>query len=1245
MSIMDFCRKNKGSISIFLCLVLLPMVTYATMIVDASRLQASKSAISGAGDLALNSVMSEYDPDLKKLYGIFAVYGQNEDALKNELNKYFKDTLKNSIPQKDTNDYIDNFFNDVITGIFDGSYESVNDIEFDNFLTFNTENTDALLTMGSPVSDTSALERQINEYMKYRGPVSLGTNLLEKLNILKDSSKQTNVVNQKLEYTEQLSNVQSACDEAWQALVEYNTEVTNVRGYVENNDISDVAQKEGKRAEIVQNLMKKYNELNYRYKDLVDLTSLDKCKEFLKSKEKNKYLDNLNSNSYVNEKTSSDIMDTTAKDMIEILNTLENCGISFTPKASEYDISLPEDNGENTEDNGEDTEDNEEENTQNETIEVSCEDNFSNNITENMNRLNLNFNIRNEEISDDEIDTQVGSFYDTVGNIYDNIEKYAEIAGFIDAYTQLYEIYENKSEAVLASELKENVKSKITENRDYFRKVNDILKGKRDYITNMFAETSTSKLKEKAQEGVNQICSSLMNYSGKFNTLGSEAKDVCDKLDAVITALENAETSKEKWGEAVDGLDAGNTKSAMQSDFDTTTTQITKEDINELKEVMAQRKDVHDNDCLNIKKIKFFGIEVDKLNFDYIDFEKAVAFEHCFYGKGDLIKKERYLWVQEDKDLNDKEIKFYNILKGIANPVKSDLSEETSNTTGNINEGIKTNGWDIKSDNFNNISSEDQSKLYKINSENMTDSKVSEVKIYTDDDDKSKNEKSKNARKSLESANKFLANIQDMLKNLAETALLEEYTTEMFSCYTDGKEKKFETLSGSVACKENNNLEENEFFAPYYGAEIEYLLWGGNNPGDSVARNCAMIYLIRFALNAVFAFTSPEITSFSLEVATAIAGWTVVGVPIVQAIIIIAIAMGESALDIMALLDGEEVPIYKSASTWKLSATGLFKEVAKVVVDTTAAKIVDCSEKKINEIVDEAKNSAEGQSEKIKNYINSVAETKFMEISDVVRTNITTPIVNTIQNYTFSAEQISDEFDKEISNVYTDIDNKIKQLPPLVSDLASAVFDEFKKNYPLEDLKNRILNNSPEKVIDEITNKINEVIIGKEKDYVEKVKNELDKEIGEIADKTGEEAKKAIKNGINEVSSNISQSIDSAIPDDKNIMDKSDASKGKTFTLNYKEYCKIFMCIRLFTEKENVLNRTSSLIGLNVSKKKNNNDFNMSEAYTMFQINADVEMPTIFNWNVSVNADDNSLSFDNTSNNSVKIKYSAVNGY
>ena len=43
-----FCGKNRGAISVFLTLILVPVLIFSGIIVDISRLYAAKTVISGA---------------------------------------------------------------------------------------------------------------------------------------------------------------------------------------------------------------------------------------------------------------------------------------------------------------------------------------------------------------------------------------------------------------------------------------------------------------------------------------------------------------------------------------------------------------------------------------------------------------------------------------------------------------------------------------------------------------------------------------------------------------------------------------------------------------------------------------------------------------------------------------------------------------------------------------------------------------------------------------------------------------------------------------------------------------------------------------------------------------------------------------------------------------------------------------------------------------------------------------------
>ena len=63
-----FMGKNRGAISVFLALILLPMLIFSGIVVDVSRLYAAKTVVSGAGDLTMNAALSRYDKKLKDEY-------------------------------------------------------------------------------------------------------------------------------------------------------------------------------------------------------------------------------------------------------------------------------------------------------------------------------------------------------------------------------------------------------------------------------------------------------------------------------------------------------------------------------------------------------------------------------------------------------------------------------------------------------------------------------------------------------------------------------------------------------------------------------------------------------------------------------------------------------------------------------------------------------------------------------------------------------------------------------------------------------------------------------------------------------------------------------------------------------------------------------------------------------------------------------------------------------------------------
>ena len=73
--------------------------------------------------------------------------------------------------------------------------------------------------------------------------------------------------------------------------------------------------------------------------------------------------------------------------------------------------------------------------------------------------------------------------------------------------------------------------------------------------------------------------------------------------------------------------------------------------------------------------------------------------------------------------------------------------------------------------------------------------------------------------------------------------------------------------------------------------------------------------MIRFALNAIAIYTDLK-SKCSIKTATAVAGWSAIGVPIVHTLIMMGWAMAESMFDVHLLMKGESVPIFKTRNTW-----------------------------------------------------------------------------------------------------------------------------------------------------------------------------------------------------------------------------------------------------------------------------------------------------------------------------------------
>ena len=158
---MRFSRKTQGVISVFLILILVPVMVFSAMLVDGSRMVSAKAIAQEASDLAALSVLSDYNGTLKDEFGLFSLGDSSkaEDVYKASLSA----TLQAAgITDKTYSEQVWEIFKNAV-----GAGNPYAKKSFMNLYDFQMDETSVtpLYSLANP----EVLQNQIVEYSKYRG--------------------------------------------------------------------------------------------------------------------------------------------------------------------------------------------------------------------------------------------------------------------------------------------------------------------------------------------------------------------------------------------------------------------------------------------------------------------------------------------------------------------------------------------------------------------------------------------------------------------------------------------------------------------------------------------------------------------------------------------------------------------------------------------------------------------------------------------------------------------------------------------------------------------------------------------------------------------------------------------------------------------------------------------------------------------------------------------------------------------
>lgn len=225
---MEAIRSNRGAVSIFLILVLVPCIAVSCIFVDLSRVELSRASAEASADLALNTLLTNYDADLSEYYGLIGSC-QDIERFYEVSAEYFLRTIQSQ--GLDDDEIL------LLSGVYANatSDDTIYDL-------LKVESQSGVKDMIQPVADANLgnpamLKDAVVEFMKYRAPIELASTLIGRLGLIADQVKQfeesddnDKLVEEKEEFYEAEGKLAKAAVYSYKAIEAYVNEV----GFTDN---------------------------------------------------------------------------------------------------------------------------------------------------------------------------------------------------------------------------------------------------------------------------------------------------------------------------------------------------------------------------------------------------------------------------------------------------------------------------------------------------------------------------------------------------------------------------------------------------------------------------------------------------------------------------------------------------------------------------------------------------------------------------------------------------------------------------------------------------------------------------------------------------------------------------------------------------------------------------------------------------------------------------------------------------
>lgn len=486
----------------------------------------------------------------------------------------------------------------------------------------------------------------------------------------------------------------------------------------------------------------------------------------------------------------------------------------------------------------------------------------------------------------------------------------------------------------------------------------------------------------------------------------------------------------------------------------------------------------------------------------------------------------------------------------------------------------------------------------------------------------------------------------------------------------------------------------------FYGAEIEYILYGNENAEKNVTYAKASIYAIRFAFNCIYAFTNSDIRNATRNVGLAVQAATCGFVPyqIVQVVLQLALAAGESAFDLSMMNAGLKVAVVKSKDTWSLSLKNAFETAAEKIADV-AVEVVKEGAKKISDgiqgIVDATADNITTSIDELNENLTSATQSKIDEIVNSASNYVQSIIEEKLNDLQFldDGKKISTEVGKAFDEISGSLHNELqsrfggnKIADSILSDVEGKLNGVI--NTTKDKIQKKLRGLDPEKAystfvtelnnfkmdltkrLKETVDNIGSTLSGKATELTKKVQEKINGYVGdktkELTDKATDELKKKIIETTNDFSKNFLETGENAIGGGvDNLKGNSSSSLASAIKFGYKDYLMLFTFISISVNDKPILNRTADVIQMNITNAKTSNGatyqhmltkddgskFRMSQAKTYVAVHASVDVDMLFMnmdffTNILSDAENGvTTEVDGDFTPAAKLQYNGLSGY